>query len=118
MPAPSVTSASAPRVASLSRGAGTPRGAARPSPGRPPAHPGRALLVAEVDAEDEAGRAVERQERRRATLLRRAVARGAGIRVLDDEAAGLQLGDERRDRRAREPGQAREVGAARARPRP
>ena len=71
------------------------------------------LLVAEVDAEHEAGGAVERQQRRRPALLRHA-ARSAGRLVLDDQAAGLQLGDERRDRRARQARQAGEVGAARA----
>ena len=69
------------------------------------------LLVAEVDAEHEPGGAVERQQRRRPALLGHAVGVGGRL-VLDDEAAGLQLGYERRDRGAREAGQAGEVGAA------
>ena len=70
--------------------------------------------MAEVDPEHEARGAIERQQRRRAALLGGPVpARGASIRVLDDQAAGLEVGDERRDGGAREAREAGELGAAR-----
>ena len=68
------------------------------------------VVVVEVDAEHEAGRAVERQQGRRPALLGDAL---VGL-LLDDEAACLQVGDERRDGRARQAGRAGELGAARA----
>ena len=68
-------------------------------------------VVPEVDADDGAGRAVQRQQRRRAAGGH--AGRRVGVGVLDDEAVGLQVGDEARDGRAREPGDARDLGAAR-----
>jgi hypothetical protein len=67
-------------------------------------------VVAEVDADDRAGRAVQRQQRRRATGGH--AGRRVGVRVLHDEAVGLQVGDEARHRGARQPGDARDLGAA------
>ena len=68
------------------------------------------VAVAEVDAERGAGGGVEREQDRRAPAL--LAVRRAGLLALDDEAVGLQLGDEARDGRAREAGAARDLGAA------
>ena len=68
------------------------------------------VAVAEVDAERGAGRRVERQQDRRAAAL--LAVRRALLLALDDEPVGLQVGDEARDRRAGEPGAARDVGTA------
>ena len=67
-------------------------------------------VVAEVDADDGAGRAIQRQQRRRAAGGH--AGRGVGVGVLDHEAVGLQVGDEARDGRAREPGDARDLRSA------
>ena len=53
------------------------------------------VAVAEVDADGRAGARVEREQDRRAAALR--AVRGAGLRALDHEPVGLQVGDEAGD---------------------
>ena len=66
-------------------------------------------VVVEVDADGDAGRAVEAEKHGRSAPTRLAVAVG----MLDDEPARLEVGDDAADRRPREPGQAGELAAAR-----
>ena len=68
------------------------------------------VAVAEVDAEERAGGLVERDEHRRPPAL--GAARRRRDLALDDQALGLQVGDEARDGRAAQTGLARDVGTA------
>ena len=88
------------------------RAAARPARSTRDRRRRRGVVVAEVDAERGARGRVEAQQRRRPAAS--GTARWPRRRrLLDDEAALLQLGDERRDRRPREAGQPSEIAPAR-----
>ena len=67
------------------------------------------VAVAEVDADGRAGARVEREQDRRAAALR--AVRQAGLRPLDHQPVGLQVGDEAGDGGAAETGAAGDLGA-------
>src|SRR4051795_2830765 len=68
------------------------------------------VTVAEVDADERPRRLIERDEDRRPAALRAPRRRRA--LALDDQAGGLQVGDETGDRGAAEAGLAGDVGTA------